>query len=213
MHHDVWDYDLPAQPTLARIDTGDGRRDVVIQPTKQGLVFVLDRETGKPVLPVEERAVPQGGVAGEKLSPTQPFPTHVPALMSQKFSLDDVFKPLPFIGNCVLRSAIGECAKRRTLYAALEQGTVIFPITGGGVNWGGAAYDPVNQILYANTSYAIHLVKLIPRAEVEVFKRPPGADFGPQRGAPFAMTREVAMSTLGLPCNPPPWGDYWSRST
>ena len=70
VHHDVWDYDLPAQPTLARIDTGDGMRDVVIQPTKQGFVFVLDRDTGKPVWPVEERAVPQGGAEGEQLSPT-----------------------------------------------------------------------------------------------------------------------------------------------
>ena len=95
MHHDVWDYDLPAQPTLARIDTGEGMRDVVIQPTKQGFVFVLDRDTGKPVWPVEERAVPQGGAEGEQLSPTQPFPTHVPALMPQSFSLADEFKPFP----------------------------------------------------------------------------------------------------------------------
>ena len=85
MHHDVWDYDLPAQPTLARIDTGEGMRDVVIQPTKQGFVFVLDRDTGKPVWPVEERAVPQGGAEGEQLSPTQPFPTHVPPLLPQRF--------------------------------------------------------------------------------------------------------------------------------
>jgi glucose dehydrogenase len=66
VHHDVWDYDLPAQPTLARIDTGDGQRDVVIQPTKQGFVFVLDRDTGKPVWPVEERSVPQNGAEGEQ---------------------------------------------------------------------------------------------------------------------------------------------------
>ena len=66
VHHDVWDYDLPAQPTLARIDTGDGMRDVVIQPTKQGFVFVLDRDTGKPVWPVEERAVPQGARGGRE---------------------------------------------------------------------------------------------------------------------------------------------------
>jgi quinoprotein glucose dehydrogenase len=77
VHHDVWDYDLPAQPTLARIDTGGGQRDLVIQPTKQGFVFVLDRDTAKPVGPVEERAGPQGGAEGEKLSSTQPFPTHV----------------------------------------------------------------------------------------------------------------------------------------
>src|SRR5947209_4326571 len=96
VHHDVWDYDVPAQPTLARIDTGDGLRDVVIQPTKQGFLFVLDRDSGKPVWPVEERAVPQGGVAGELLSPTQPFPTHLPVLVPQTISSDDVFGLVPF---------------------------------------------------------------------------------------------------------------------
>jgi quinoprotein glucose dehydrogenase len=206
VHHDLWDYDLPAQPTLARIDTDDGPRDVVIQPTKQGFVFVLDRDTGKPVWPIEERAVPQGGVEGETLSPTQPFPTHVPALMPQKFSLDDIFKPLPFLGNASCEAQLASARNDGLYTPPSTQGTVIFPMTGGGVNWGGAAYDPVNQILYANTSYAVHLVKLIPRAEVEAIQRPPGADFGPQRGAPFAVTRVVAMSKVGLLCNKPPWG-------
>jgi len=99
VHHDVWDYDLPAQPTLAHIDTGDGLRDVVIQPTKQGFVFVLDRDTGKPVWPVEERPVPQGGAEGETLSPTQPFPTHVPALVPQRISVDDAFDLFPRFGR------------------------------------------------------------------------------------------------------------------
>ena len=80
-------------------------------------------------------------------------------------------------------------------------------MTGGGVNWGGAAFDPVNQILYANTSRAVHIVKLIPRAEAKGFSPPPGHDFGPQQGAPFAMTRAVALSPLGLLCNKPPWGE------
>ena len=84
-------------------------------------------------------------------------------------------------------------------------------MTGGGVNWGSAAFDPVNQILYANTSHAVHIVKLIPSAEAEGFKPPPGGDFGPQLGAPFAMTRAVAMSTLGLLCNKPPWGTLVAR--
>jgi quinoprotein glucose dehydrogenase len=79
-------------------------------------------------------------------------------------------------------------------------------MTGGGVNWGGAAFDPASQILYANTSRAVHIVKLIPRTEAEGFKPPPGHDFGPQQGAPFAMTRAVAMSPLGILCNKPPWG-------
>jgi quinoprotein glucose dehydrogenase len=207
VHHDVWDYDLPAQPTLARIDTGDGMRDVVIQPTKQGFVFVLDRDTGKPVWPVEERAVPQGGVEGETLSPTQPFPTHVPALMAQQFSPDDIFEFPPVIGNASCREKLAGLRNDGLYTPPSTQGTLIFPMTGGGVNWGGVAFDPVHQILYANTSYAIHIVKLIPRADVpQGYSPPPGHDFGAQRGAPFAMTRVVAMSTLGLLCNKPPWG-------
>jgi quinoprotein glucose dehydrogenase len=207
VHHDVWDYDLPAQPTLARIDTGAGLRDVVIQPTKQGLVFVLDRDTGKPVWPVEERSVPQGAAEGEQLSPTQPFPTHVPALMPQRFSSADVFNPFPAFGRSACETQLGSLRNEGLYTPPSTQGTLIFPMTGGGVNWGGVAFDPVNQILYANTSHAVHIVKLIPRAEAEGFKPPPGHDFGPQRGAPFAMTRAVAISPLGLLCNRPPWGE------
>ena len=206
VHHDVWDYDLPAQPTLARIDTGEGMRDVVMQPTKQGFVFVLDRDTGKPVWPVEERKVPQGGAEGEQLSPTQPFPTHVPALMPQQFSADDVFR-LPVIDSPSCDARLAPLRNEGLYTPPSTQGTLIYPMTGGGVNWGGAAFDPVNQILYANTSHALHIVQLIARVDAEGFKAPPGHDFGPQRGAPFAMTRAVAMSRLGLLCNRPPWGE------
>ena len=207
VHHDVWDYDLPAQPTLARIDTGEGMRDVVIQPTKQGFVFVLDRDTGKPVWPVEERAVPQGAVEGEKLSPTQPFPTHVPPLSPQKFSDDDEFKFPPLIGSSSCHELLTSARNDGLFTPPSTKGTVIYPMTGGGVNWGSAAFDPVHQILYANTTNAIHLVRLMPAAEAEGYNPPPGQELGRQRGAAFAMTRAVAMSKLGLLCNRPPWGE------
>ena len=208
VHHDLWDYDLPAQPTLSRLDTGQGLRDVVIQPTKSGFVFVLDRDTGKPVWPVEERAVPQGGAPGEVLSPTQPFPTHVPALMPQSFSLDQVFKPVPFLGNSSCEEKLAGLRNDGLFTPPSTQGTLEFPMTGGGVNWGSAAFDPVNQILYANTSYAIHIIKLVPRAEAQDLKLQPNTpgDIGPQIGAPFVLTRVVALSKLGLLCNRPPWG-------
>ena len=206
VHHDVWDFDLPTQPTLARIDTGSGMRDVAIQPTKQGFLFVLDRATGQPIWPVEERAVPQGGAEGERLSPTQPFPTHVPTLVPQQLSADDAFGLIPFWDRAACRARLA-AARNEGLYTPPStQGTLFFPFTGGGVNWGGAAFDPVNQVLYANTSRAVHIVKLIPAADAVDFKPPPGTDFGPQRGAPFAMTRTLALSPLGMPCNPPPWG-------
>ncbi len=206
-HHDVWDYDLPAQPTLARLETGQGARDVVMQPTKQGFVFVLDRDSGMPVWPVEERAVPRGAVDGEVLSPTQPFPTHVPPLLEQRFGLEDIFRIVPRV---VDQSCDDQLAALRNdgLYTPPStQGTLIYPMTGGGVNWGGAAFDPVRQILYANVSRAVHIVKLIPREQADRMSPQRGVDFGLQRGAPFAMTRVVAMSKLGLLCNRPPWGE------
>lgn len=206
VHHDLWDYDLPAQPTLARIDTGAGQRDVVIQATKQGFIFVLDRATGAPIWPIEERPVPQGGVEGEQLSPTQPFPTHVPALIPQKIDASQAFGLVPFWDRAACRTQL-ERARNDGLYTPPSlQGTVLFPMTGGGVNWGGVAFDPDRQILYANTSAAVHIVTLIAAERAKGFHPPPGYEFAPQRGGPFAMTRGLARSQFGALCNPPPWG-------
>ncbi|WP_441277423.1 pyrroloquinoline quinone-dependent dehydrogenase [Tardiphaga sp. 172_B4_N1_3] len=206
VHHDVWDYDVPAQPTLARIDLASGPRDVVIQATKQGFLFVLDRTSGAPIWPVEERAVPQGGVEGEALSPTQPFPMHLPTLVPQRVTPDDAFGVTFWDrGKCRDELASG---RNEGLYTppATGAGTLLFPMTGGGVNWGGVAFDPVRQVLHANTSRAVHRVTLIPRAEAQNYRPPAGVDFGAQRGAPFAMTRALVTSPLGMPCNKPPWG-------
>src|SRR5262249_36010206 len=86
------------------------------------------------------------------------------------------------------------------------EGTVIYPMTGGGVNWGSAAFDPVNQILYVNVSKAVHLVRLMPAAEAENYHPQRGEELGRHRGAPVAMTRRLAMSDIGVRCNKPPWG-------
>lgn len=207
VHHDVWDYDLPAQPTLARIETGNGPREVVIQGTKQGFLFVLDRMTGQPIWPVEERPVPQNGADGELLSPTQPFPTHLPTLVPQTISADDAFGLIPFWDRAHCRDRLASARNEGLYTPPSTRGTLLFPMTGGGINWGGVAFDPVNQILYANTSRAVHRVTLVPRAEISRdFKPPPGHDFGAQLGTPFAMTRAVVTSPLGMLCNPPPWG-------
>ncbi|BAM88698.1 hypothetical protein S58_26920 [Bradyrhizobium oligotrophicum S58] len=206
-HHDVWDYDLPAQPTLARLETGQGARDVVMQPTKQGFVFVLDRNTGAPIWPVEERAVPQGAVEGEQLLPTQPFPTHVPPLLPQHFASEDIFHAVPRVVDSSCDDQLGALRNDGLYTPPTTRGTLLYPMTGGGVNWGGAAFDPVRQILYANVSRAVHIVRLIPRDEADRMTPPRGVDFGLQRGAPFAVTRVVAMSRLGLLCNRPPWGE------
>lgn len=204
VHHDVWDYDIPAQPTLATLDLDEGKRDVVIQGTKQGLVFVLDRDTGEPVFPVEERSVPTGGIAGEVLSPTQPFPTHVPPLVPQRVSADDAFGLTPWDRDAC-RAALAKARNEGLYTPPSEQGTIFYPFTGGGVNWGGVAFDPVKQVLYANTSRVVHLVTLFPAAKFDEMKAK-HPDAAPQRGAPYGMAREVMVSPIGMPCGPPPWG-------
>jgi quinoprotein glucose dehydrogenase len=206
VHHDVWDYDLPAQPTLVTLKLPGGPRDVVVQPTKQGFLFVLDRDTGAPVFPAEEKPVPQGGAPGEQLSPTQPIPTHVPALVPQRITANEAYGLTPWDRGACRKLIAG--ARNDGLYTPpSKQGTIEFPFTGGGVNWGGVAFDPVHQIVYANTSRAMHLVTLFASERYQEFKtRNPGREVSPQRGAPYGMMRTVVLSPLGLPCNPPPWG-------
>lgn len=206
VHHDVWDYDNPAQPTLVTLNIDTGPHDVVIQPTKQGFLFVLDRDTGKPVFPVEERPVPQGGVKGEVLSPTQPFPTHVPALVPQKLTSDEAFGFTPW-DRAACRDLIAATRSEGLYTPPSLQGTILFPSTGGGVNWGGVSFDPVHQVVYANTTRGPHMVKLFASGRYDELKaKLPGKEVSPQEGAPYGMMRDLLLSPLGVPCNPPPWG-------
>ena len=206
VHHDVWDYDLPAQPTLARIDTGAWsarRRD----PADQTGFCVRTR-------PRHRQAGMAGRGAQRSARRCGGRTTLADAAVSHACARADaaaILKRRRVQAVSLIRPHGVRTAARRPRNDGLytppsTQGTLEFPMTGGGVNWGGAAFDPVHQILYANTTYAVHIVKLIPRTEAEGFKPPAGHDFGPQRGAPFAMTRAVAISPLGLLCNKPPWG-------
>jgi quinoprotein glucose dehydrogenase len=207
VHHDVWDYDVAAQPTLATLTLGGRARDVVIQGTKQGLVFVLDRDTGEPVWPVQERRVPQGGAAGERLSPTQPFPTHVPGLVPTRLAPEDAFGLTPW-DRTACRELIGKSRSEGLYTPPSEQGTVLFPFTGGGINWGGAGFDPERRILITNTSRTAHLITLFAAAEFErLEKAHPKREVSAQRGSAFGVIRDPVLGSLvPLPCNPPPWG-------
>jgi quinoprotein glucose dehydrogenase len=126
VHHDVWDYDIPAQPSLATITLDGKERDVVIQGTKQGLVFVLDRDTGQPVLPVEERPTPQGGVEGEALSPTQPYPADLPPLDPDRITPDEAWGLTPWDrGACA--QAISSARSEGRFTPPSFQGTLVMP--------------------------------------------------------------------------------------
>ena len=206
VHHNVWDYDIPAQPTLATIAVDGKQRDVVIQGTKQGLIFVLDRDTGNPVLPVEERPAPQGGVDGEALSPTQPFPADLPPLGPDRITPDQAWGLTPWDRGACAKAIASARGEGRFTPPSL-QGTLIMPFTGGGVNWGGLAVDGGKAMVYVNSSNLVHRVTLFPAADyAEMKQRFPDKEVSPQRGAPYGMKRELLVSPLGLPCNPPPWG-------
>ena len=205
-HHDVWDYDIPAQPTLGTVTYKGVTSAAVLQPTKQGLLLTLDRDNGAPVIPVIERKVPQGPAPGEELSPTQPFPVAPPPLAPTHIAPEDAFG-LTFWDRGKCRDMIAS-ARHDGLYTPpSEQGTILYPFTGGGTNWGGLAFDQAHDVVYVNTSSAMHLVTLIKQKEFSAAREKFfDKEVSPNEGAPFGMMRETLLSPLGMPCNPPPWG-------
>jgi len=205
-HHDVWDYDIPAQPTLGMVTYKGKTAPALIQTTKQGLVFTLDRLTGAPLIPVEERRVPDGGVAGEQLSPTQPFPVAPKPLSPDRIHPDDAYG-LTFWDRGICRNIIAGARAEGFYTPPSLKGTIVYPFTGGGSNWGGMAFDEKHDIAYVNTSSAMHLITLIPRNNYAAVKAAnPGKEVSPQLGTPYGVKRETLVSPLGMPCNPPPWG-------
>lgn len=206
VHHDVWDYDLPAQPSLVTLLRAGKSVDAVVQVTKMGFIFVLDRDTGEPIFEVEERPVPQGGAAGEFLSPTQPFPVAPPPLVPQHLKPEDAWG-LTYWDRKACREKIEKSRSAGLYTPPSERGTIMFPFTGGGANWGGAAFDPATQTLFINTNRTAHLITLIPSENFAAVKAAqPGVEISPQLPARWAVKRELLLSPLGLPCNPPPWG-------
>jgi len=205
-HHDLWDYDVASQPTLGRVTYKGRTVDAVLQPTKQGLLFTLDRETGKPVIPVEERKVPQGAAPGDHLSPTQPFPIAPKPLAPNRITADDAFG-LTFWDRGKCRDMIKNARNEGIYTPPSTQGTIVYPFTGGGTNWGGLSFDAARNVAFVNTNNVIHLVTLIPAKDFDaVRKAHPHEEISRNGGAPFGMWRKTLLSPIGMPCNPPPWG-------
>jgi quinoprotein glucose dehydrogenase len=207
VHHDLWDYDVASQPTLARVRK-DGRDiPAVIQPTKMGFVFILERDTGEPIWPVEERPVPETDVPGETSWPTQPFPTHPEPLHPLRLEPEDVWGLTPWDrGKC--RQAVANLRNEGIFTPPSLRGTLQYPSMAGGANWGGAAVDESSGIMVLNMTRAASWVRLVPRDTFPVVRGTPGyqGDAAAQEGTPYVMIREVILlSPLGLPCTRPPW--------
>jgi quinoprotein glucose dehydrogenase len=206
VHDDLWDFDVPAQPTLTTVEHDGVLRPALVQATKMGLLFVLDRETGEPLGGVDERRVPTAGAApGEVVSPTQPFPA-IPMLTRDAISPESAWGLTPW-DRGVCRDRIASLRFDGIYTPPSLEGSIMFPGNAGGSNWGGIAIDPVRQWAFVRSTNLAWIVRLIPRAEFDREKKQdPGHEYGPQIGTPYGMRREMLVSPLGLPCVPPPWG-------
>jgi len=195
VHHDVWDYDVPAQPTLTTVRRDGADVPAVVVATKQGFLFVLHRETGEPLFPVEERPVPASTVPGEVLSPTQPFPVRPAPLHPFGFTPDEVFGPTE-ADRDVCRALTANLDWRGIFTPPSLNGILMYPGYGGGMNWGGVAVDVRRRWVITNVMRMPFWVRLSPRAH---------PDRGNQRGTPYEMSRAMLMGPSGAPCSPPPW--------
>jgi quinoprotein glucose dehydrogenase len=163
VHHDLWDRDLPAPPNLVRFEREGRIVDAVAQPTKAGLLFVFDRETGEPVFPIEERPVHPSVVEGEWVAPTQPFPTAPPPFTRQAFDLSLIHRDRApgFLESQTARLA-GMRMGESFIPPSLE-GSIMFPGFDGGAEWGGAAWDESTGLLYVNANEVGGMLRLMER--------------------------------------------------
>ena len=151
IHHDLWDYDLPAPPNLVTVEREGHRIDAVAQTTKTGFLFLLNRETGESLFPIEERRVPGSTVPGEEAWPTQPFPLQPRAYARQFMTKDDLTRYSPAAYDSLLKKFNG--LRYEGLFTPPDlRGTLMIPGTRGGSNWGGAAVDPATGVLYVRST-------------------------------------------------------------
>jgi len=207
VHHDLWDYDMPAQPTLVTVRKEGRDIPAIAQATKMGFLFLLDRVTGQPLFPVEERAVPTSDVPGETSWPTQPFPTGPPPLAPIKLSPDDAWGLTPW-DRSHARELIGEYRYEGIFTPPSLKGSIQFPGIAGGTNWGSVAFDPQHGLAVLNMTHVPFVARLIPRKEFDAkaAEKSSRMEYGLQLGTPYVMSRGPLLSPLGLPCSPPPWG-------
>ncbi len=208
VHHDIWDYDVASQPVLFDFAGPSGRVPALIVPTKLGMLFFLNRETGAPLFPVEEKPAPQAGVVpGETLSATQPFPSKPAPLHPLTLTPDEAFGFTPFDEIACKHDL--EALRSDGIYTPPSlEGSVQYPGMIGGMNWGSLAVDPRRDLAIVNVQRIATRIRLVRREDVakKYPDGPPAYGFEPQEGTPYALERDSLLSPFGAPCNPPPWG-------
>ncbi|MGA9853722.1 MAG: pyrroloquinoline quinone-dependent dehydrogenase [Gammaproteobacteria bacterium] len=209
VHHDLWDYDTVAQPSLVEL-IHDGRQEpAVIEATKTGMLFTFNRETGEPIFPIVEKPVPQDGAPGEVLSKTQPFPMAPPPLVRQGPVTPADAWGMTFWDEGKCRALIKQSRSEGIFTPPGLKTTIEQPGNAGGAEWGGIAFDPVHQLAIVNTNNLPWLDALIPRDQLEAVRRSDKYkdwDISGMDGTPYGRRREVFLSPFNIPCVKPPWG-------
>jgi quinoprotein glucose dehydrogenase len=219
VHHDLWDYDLAAPPVMVRVQHDGSSVDAVAQATKAGFVFVLDRDTGAPLFPVEELPVPPSDLDGEHAWPTQPFPTKPPPLLPRRLGEEDLWNvDAARLAKC--REILRGLRNEGTFTPPSLRGTLLFPSTGGGVNWSGVGFDPASGWLYVPVGNIAHVLQLTTLPPDNVTAPDDVQPLRTWQGLWWAFTgrgtglrywtnpargRRV-FAVDGVPCNAPPWG-------
>jgi quinoprotein glucose dehydrogenase len=205
VHHDLWDYDVPAQPALFTWRKHGRAVPAVAVGTKMGHLFILDRRDGTPLVPVEERSVPASDVPGESAWPTQPFPPNAYRLVPDRLPAEPF--GIDARGRAACRAAMAGLRYEGIFTPQSFRGTINFPGHLGGMNWSGVTVDESRGLIIVPLNSLAMVVTLVPRDSLmPVQMAHPGAEIGPQRGSPFGMMRQTLWPDGGLPCTPPPWG-------
>ncbi|WP_106477400.1 glucose/quinate/shikimate family membrane-bound PQQ-dependent dehydrogenase [Phytohalomonas tamaricis] len=204
-HHDLWDMDVGGQPSLVDIKTADGVQPALMASTKQGSIYVLNRETGEPIVPINEEPAPQGAVEGDHTSPTQPHSelNMTPPTMRER----DMWGVTPF-DQMMCRIQFKSLRYEGIYTPPSLQGSMVYPGNFGVFDWGGIAVDPVRQIAFTSPAYMAFTSQLVPR---ETADSGPGRiseteGVQPNKGAPYGVILQAFLSPIGLPCQAPPWG-------
>ncbi len=205
VHHDIWDYDTNSAPVLVDIKKDGNTIPALVQSTKQGYIFVLNRLTGDPIYPIDEVPVPKSNVVGEQAAATQPEEK------TPEPTVPDQWPGVFGLGNLVSGGSCASEAKSLRYDGRFTppslQGTLTYPATAGGIEWGGGAVDPTTDTYVVNSSSVVQIYKLIPRKEYDAkTKNGTPSGYSAQKGSPYGFYLHNFTNWLGMPCWNPPYG-------